>query len=556
MRYRPEGLVQDPDAEDGPPGPREDAATAAPARFGLRAWLRWVWRQLTSMRVALLLLLLLAVVAIPGSFIPQRDQAPEGVAQYYADYPDLAPIMDRFSLFDVYASPWFAAVYLLLFISLVGCIVPRAVDHARALRTPPPKAPRRFTRFDNHAAFVSPLGAPQAADAVTGALRGYRIRREEAEGVTTLSAEKGYLREAGNITFHLALVGLLLSVLYGSLVHYRGQVIVVEGDTFANSRLAYDSFDSGVWYADGDLDPFRMTLEEFTAEFTDAGRAVDFQADVTVTEDGESRAEVIRLNAPLRVGGAAVSLQGNGYAPQVTVRDGNGELAFSGAVPFVPEDDIGYTSRGVIKVPDTTTDYQVGLNGWFLPTGVVDGDQAFSLSPDPENPMLVLDVWYGDLGLDLGVPQNVYELDTTAMTQVTEEVEGGQEPVRVIVTLGETVDLPEGLGSITFEAVPRFAGFDLRYDPTLGWVLAFALLALAGLCASLFLPRRRVFARIGTDGQGRTVVTAAALARNDDPGLGRELERVLAPVRPAPEQAVEQVQEHQDDGGAPARKDV
>lgn len=187
---------------------------------------------------------------------------------------------------------------------------------------------------------------------------------------------------------------------------------------------------------------------------------------------------------------------------------------------------------------------------------MVDGDQAFSLSPDPENPMLVLDVWYGDLGLDLGVPQNVYELDTTAMTQVTEEVEGGQEPVRVIVTLGETVDLPEGLGSITFEAVPRFAGFDLRYDPTLGWVLAFALLALAGLCASLFLPRRRVFARIGTDGQGRTVVTAAALARNDDPGLGRELERVLAPVRPAPEQAVEQVQEHQDDGGAPARKDV
>lgn len=555
MRYRPEGLVEDPGTSEDAPRPAAGGAGAAPARFGVRAWLRWMWRQLTSMRVALLLLLLLAVVAIPGSFIPQRDQAPEGVAQYYTDYPDLAPIMDRFSLFDVYASPWFAAVYLLLFISLVGCIVPRALDHARALRTPPPKAPRRFTRFDNHAAFVSPLEAPAAVEALTGALRGYRIRREESAGVVTLSAEKGYLREAGNITFHLALVGLLLSMLYGSLVHYRGQVIVVEGDTFANSRLAYDSFDAGVWYADGDLDPFRMTLDSFTAEFTETGRPVDFQADVTVSEDGETREDVIRLNGPLRVGGAAVSLQGNGYAPQVSVHDGNGELAFSGAVPFVPEDDIGYTSRGVIKVPDTTTDHQIGLNGWFLPTGVVDGDQAFSLSPDPENPMLVLDVWYGDLGLDLGVPQNVYELDTTAMTQVEEiGADGEREAVRVILTLGETVELPEGLGTITFEDVPRFAGFDLRYDPTLGWVLAFALMALAGLCASLFLPRRRVFARIGSDEEGRTVVTAAALARSDDPGLGRELERVLAPVRPAGGQA--QAQQHQDDGGAPARKDV
>src|SRR5665647_2007781 len=87
--------------------------------------LRWVWRQLTSMRVALMLLMLLAVVALPGSVLPQRPQDPAAVATYLADNPGLGAWLDRLGLFDVYASVWFSAVYLLLFVSLIGCIVPR-----------------------------------------------------------------------------------------------------------------------------------------------------------------------------------------------------------------------------------------------------------------------------------------------------------------------------------------------------------------------------------------------------------------------------------------------
>lgn len=581
MRYRPEGLAGEPEVEESgedgtPDGAARDgeardgeaaraSATAAPsapasntatatltptatatgdqlARWGAREWLRWMWRQLTSMRVALLLLLLLAVAALPGAFFPQRPQTPEKVAQYYLDHPDLAPVLERFGLFDVYASPWFAAVYLLLFVSLVGCIVPRAIDHVRTLREPPPRAPRRFSRFPVRDAFVTTSTRDDVVASATTALKPYRVRREEAGGVVTLSAERGYLREAGNITFHLALVGLLVSVAYGSLVHYRGQVIVVEGETFANSRIAYDSFDAGTWFAADSLDPFRMQLDSFTAEFDETtGAAKDFTASVTVTEpDGEPTAATIKVNHPLRVGGANVYLMGNGFAPRVQVRDASGALAFSGAVPFIPQNDATYESRGVIKVADTTTGTQIGLNGWLLPTAVVDADaNAFSISPYPDDPALVLDVWSGDLGLDDGVPQNVYQLDTDGLTQVTQQTTADDgtettEPVRVVVRPGETVDLPDGLGTITFEDLPRYVGLDLRYDPTLGFVLTFALLALGGLAGSLFLPRRRVFVRVGADDAGRTVVTAAALARGDDPGLDRELQRVLTPLRSGP----------------------
>ncbi|MEJ7796347.1 MAG: cytochrome c biogenesis protein ResB, partial [Nocardioides sp.] len=90
----------------------------------VRELLRWSWRQLTSMRTALVLLLLLALVAIPGSVIPQQDVDALKTSQWQDDHPQLTPIYERLGLFDVFQSPWFAAIYLLLMVSLVGCFVP------------------------------------------------------------------------------------------------------------------------------------------------------------------------------------------------------------------------------------------------------------------------------------------------------------------------------------------------------------------------------------------------------------------------------------------------
>ena len=71
-------------------------------RLGVVGWLRWGWRQLTSMRTALVLLLLLAIAAVPGSLVPQRSADPNGVTQYFTDNPDLAPVLDNLSLFEFY----------------------------------------------------------------------------------------------------------------------------------------------------------------------------------------------------------------------------------------------------------------------------------------------------------------------------------------------------------------------------------------------------------------------------------------------------------------------
>jgi cytochrome c biogenesis protein len=210
----------------------------------------------------------------------------------------------------------------------------------------------------------------------------------------------------------------------------------------------------------------------------------------------------------------------------VVVHDAAGEVAFAGAVPFLPQDEV-YTSRGVIKVPDVSTGEQLGIVGYLLPTAVVTPAGAASVFPQPDEPLLVLTVWHGDLGLDTGVPQNVYELDVDRMEQA---LEPDGSPTTFVVRPGETVDLPGGLGTFTWEGLPRFVALDLRHDPALGWVLGFAVAALAGLVVSLFTPRRRVWLRV-TDHGGRAVVDLAALARGDDRGLAGELARVTDAVR-------------------------
>ena len=521
MSYRPEGLRTMDEADDAPP------PASAPAGIGVRSWLRWAWRQLTSMRVALLLLMLLALAALPGAFFPQRPQDPAAVAAYYADNPGAAEWLERLGLFDVYGAPWFAAIYLLLFVSLIGCILPRTRAHVRALRAAPSRVPRRLGRFPVHATHTTTASAEEVTRAARKALgRRFRVA-ETAEGI---SAERGYLRETGNIVFHLSLVGVLVALGAGQMLSYRGQAVVVEGRSFANALVDYDSFTPGSLVDTDDLEPFTVTLDDLTSEFTWDAQARDFAADVTITRpDGESRGDTIRVNYPVDAAGANVYLAGNGFAPHLTVRDAEGEIAFSQPVPFLPEDDF-YTSRGVVKVPDVSPGLeQLGFTGYLLPTAIAEEDGLRSVHPQPNAPLIVLDLYPGDLGLDQGIPQNVYQLDTDNMTQVMD----GEEEVKILLAPGEEVELPDGLGTISFDSLPRFAAIDLRYDPTLTLLLVSSLAAMAGLSASLFAPRRRLWVKTTQDEDGHTLVEAAALARGDDPGLERELERVMTAVRAA-----------------------
>ena len=496
--------------------------------------MRWFWRQLTSMRTALLLLLLLAIAAVPGSLVPQRSSDPNGVSQYFVDHKDVAPILDQFQLFDVYSSAWFSAIYLLLFISLIGCVLPRTKHHFEALRAQPPATPANLGRLPAHAELtVSGKSAEEVLEASKAVLKAdrYRVARYDrpatgtgklvSPAAITVSAERGYMRETGNLVFHFALVGVLIAVGFGGGFGFAGQRAIYEGQAFTNSLIAFDSFNPGRFFNSSSLPPYTITLDKFTTVYEEQntnaiGQPVDYTAEVTTQVKGqEPQKQVIKVNEPLRIEGTDVYLLGNGYAPTVTVRDPEGNVIFTDSVNFLPQDK-NLTSLGVIKLPDGLKE-QVGLIGFFYPT-VSEGHSGafFSMYPDLVDPRLTLDVYSGDLGLDDGIPRSVYALDTEDMTKLA----GRKAPQKSLeMKIGETVELPQGLGTVTFDGVKKFVSLDIHRDPTQGWVLVFSMAALAGLLVSLFIPRRRMWVSVTENSDGSVTAECAGLARGDDPSL-------------------------------------
>lgn len=494
-------------------------SSIAQPKLDAAGWARFAWRQLTSMRTALVLLLLLAVAAIPGSLVPQRSADPNGVVQFERDNPDLFVVLDALQVFDTYTSVWFSSIYLLLFISLIGCIVPRTQHHAKALRARPPATPARLDRLVGHTERRASVDIETALAEAHTLLRRQRFRVERYGD--SLSAERGYLRETGNLVFHAALIGVLATIGLAGGFGYNGQRVIIEGQTFTNQLTSYDSFSPGRFFDESRLDPFSIRLDEFEAEYdlnTITGSAIplDFTASVTVVENGEPRAEVVRVNEPLPLGGTNAYLLGNGFAPWITVFDADGVAVFSQPVPFLPQDG-NLTSLGVVKVPDGLNE-QLGMIGFFYPSAIaLESGALASVFPEPDNPVLTLNVFEGDLGLNEGVPRNAFSLNTDDLEQIT----GGETGIdSIILQLGERADLPDGRGSVEFTELPRFVSLDIHHDPTQAGVLVSALLVLAGLLTSLFVPRRRMWVTVAADGDG-VRLQYAGLARGDDAGLER-----------------------------------
>ncbi|MCW2621968.1 MAG: ResB-like [Frankiales bacterium] len=517
----------------------------SPRRGQRLAAVRQLWRQLTSMRTALILLFLLALASVPGGFVPQRTLNPAEVARYKTDHPTLYPVLDKLSLFDVFASPWFAAIYLLLFVSLIGCLAPRIRLHARALRQAPPKLPARLDRLPLSDRWETDLSPQDALAAARSQLRGKRWRSTVRPG--GVSAEKGYLRETGNLLFHVSLVVLLIGIAVGNLYGFKGTVLVKEGDGFANTVLAYDDVQPGRRFSADGLVPFNFDLRAFNATYADDGKALTFDAEVdwAPSADAPKRPYDIRVNHPLHVGAAKVYLIGHGYAPHVVVRDRAGNVALDQTVACLPRDG-NFVSACVIKVPNavdaTGKADQFAFQGVFTPTTVQDPatGQVTSVFPGPVKPGLTLLAYRGDLGVDQGVSQSVFELDTASLTPVAAPPQGLLE--------GQTWTLPDG-GSISYVATSEWATFQVTQDPGKLVALGAAVGIVLGLLLSLRIRRRRVWVRAalpagGGAGPPRTVVEVGGLARTDPDAFAAEFgslaERLRAAVPPAPAQPPEE----------------
>ena len=521
-----------PDLKD----PAEDRLAARQAPSGIRELTarelaRWSWRQLTSMRTALILLLLLALAAVPGSLIPQTNQDSVKTTNWQLAHTTLAPIYNRLGLFDVYGSAWFAAIYILLMISLIGCIVPRLFVYWRGLRAQPPAAPRNLTRMPAATSYTtseSVADVTARARTVLGRKR-YRLRRNDPARTGEVAAERGYLREAGNLLFHISVIVVLVGFAVGSLFGYKGGVIVLVGDKygFSNELTQYDDFDPGSLFRPSMLNQFSLHIHDFEVSWLKSGprqgMAEGFKSDIRyeTSANGPTKDYRLEVNHPLDIGGTEVFLIGHGYAPEITLRDAQGHIVSSGPVVFLPQDQ-SFLSFGVVKPPSS----KVALQGLFYPAEVTlpNGQPANVTGDigDKSAAVLSFQAFKGDLSKQTG---SIYTLDTTGLTKVT--APGGKA---FNLHVGQTAKLPDGLGSVTFDDVIHWNKLQISQTPFKHVALGGVVLALLGLLGSLFIRPRRVWVRARETADG-TLVEVAVLDRSGNDEVGAVVSGLVAQLQ-------------------------
>ncbi len=490
---------------------------------------RLVWRRLTSMRTALILLFLLALGAVPGSLLPQRPLDPTKTSNYIKDHGAWGTFLDRLGMFDVFGAAWFAAIYLLLFISLVGCLIPRIRVHARAVARKPLPAPRNLSRLPESGSFPVDAAPSDYATAARASLgRRWRVvERPEDGGVVTLSAEKGYSRETGNLIFHIALLVALVLIAVGRLYTNEGLVIVRQGTGFCSNSGQFDTWKPGRFAAEGKISPAPFCIDKvnnFTATYSASGEPREFAAHITYhayKDSGPALKTTIKVNHPLRLKGDRVYLTGHGFSPRITVRLPNGKSS-TWTSNFLPTDATTLYSEGVYKIPGNGSTTDIGISGFFAPSPIDQGGGVIaSSSARVDHPVLGVFVYEGNLNTT-GLPESVYSLDHSKMKKIGAEN----------LVIGQTRTLSNGV-QVTFDGWTPWVNLQVSHDPAQGYLLFAALAMVLGLAASLGVRRRRVWLRVGPGEDGVTLVRVGGLARSDSGNFTGEFASLIERLRSA-----------------------
>ncbi len=534
------------------PGPVETAVT--------------FWRWLRRMRTALYLLGALGVAVLLATVVPQRPNVPETVSAWLSGREGpgvaVAEVFATLGLYDVFATPWFIVLLVLLFTSLTACLIPRVRAFWRTARYGRPPLARDLGGRSHAASFATGLDPDEAARRAQEFLADERYRTrtdaedrspgvapvrsdptgavvaapaddttttwshgelDEADVAVTdavgrqVAAEKGHItREGGSLAFHLSFFALLIGVVLGELLSFSGQVGVVEGQAFSDTRVAYWTADSGRWWGDDDHTGFRLHLDDFEVEWTDLGQPVEFTSHVTLTSHDGSvvREATTVVNDPLVFQGMKIHQLDWGWAPRIVVEEG-GETVHDAHVTMAATDQPGVW-RGVVKAPAARP--QIGIELFLFPSAPENeaGELTPTGRPQPDAPAVVYQVWEGDLQLDSA--QGVDELDTARMTPVAR---GGLRP-------GNSTEVVDGV-TLRFPRLDQWVGFQISRRPTVPLLLGAATVLLVGLLPALYAYRRRIWVEASPeDGTGRTRVTVAGHAYQRPQAFDEEFRRLVA----------------------------
>jgi cytochrome c biogenesis protein len=473
-----------------PPLPPAVLAAGEAARPGVMdrvdAVLEGLWHLLTSMRVAMVLMIAIAVLGVIGSLVIQAPVGITGDAQAKADWlNEVRPrfggwtnAMDTLQLFEIFNSVIFRVLVTALTISIVACTVHRVPGVWRTATKPRiDVGPSFFEHAPQHEAIVVHQAPAETLAVVQGVLRHRRYRALTTDdGTIHLYADRFRWVPFASVAGHLSLLLILGGAIVGSTFGYRdSQFVIAEGQTLPVGAEA------GV----------TIKLIDFTdTYYPTTGAPEDYASQVVLYKDGqEIQRQTIRVNDPMHLGATTFYQAFFGQAAVMTVKDKSGATLISQGIPLAWRSNDGDRPIGTFNIPGSTT------VGWVVGTN---GTSDTQIQP-------------GQVQLEL------YGSD-------------GNKQATQVLDQGKAAGV--GDYTVTFDRESQFTGLNIARDPGVMLVWLGAFLLFAGFVLVFFLPQRRVWARIAPRGGSGAILAVASLGRRDA-ALGTEFEDLVSDIRAA-----------------------
>ncbi len=430
----------------------------------------WVFRQLTSMRVALLLLGALALLTLAGTLLEQVPTDVRNDPRAYAEWLDAVrpkyggwtDILDTLGLLSVFSSIWFKGLLVLLSASLISCSVKNVPRLWRvATRPRMVMTDAFFERAPHRAALASQRDADATLAAVRSSFRShlYRTSIKRDGDAVHVCADRFRWGPFGRIVAHLSFVVVLVGATLTATGGFRDEGFAVPvGGTV---KVGHGT----------DL---AVRATSFADTYYLSGEPRDYASDLVVYKDGKPvKSQEIRVNHPLRYEGISFYQSFFGAAVVVRAQDSRGRVLFKRGVPLL------YQSKDETHV----------IGRFSLPGR---GLTVFAVAPQS-----------GEIDKSIGPGQAQLEVYRR----------GTSEPLGVrVLSQGEPGKIA-GL-DFTFVRERQFAGLTVARDPGSTWVWVGSTFLVIGICMVFMFPHRRVRAVVRSAGGG-SEVGVAAIRRRD-----------------------------------------
>ena len=437
-----------------------DKKKKAPGLF--KTVVDWLWRQLSSVRLAVILILVITGLSLLGALLIQVPSEIAKDPQAYSNWVDIVarskvgvwtPFLSALRLFNVFSSIWFIIACTLLVLNIFICSVNRWSGISLSLRGGLVKQDENFYFNDNNHAELKDIQAPVAEAAMISEKilkgRGYRTRTESDENNIYIAADKNRYYRLGTYFSHFSLILFVLAFVAGSYLGFRDQSFSVPVGSIR--EIGHDT-------------ALSLQLVSFVDEYYDNGTPKDYRSEVVLYENSQPvKQAIIQVNHPMVYKGIRFYQSYFGPATKMQVRDENGQDVFNDNVPMDSSFDLEGVRRyeGFFELPLP----QASLNIRLIGSAV-----------NAEDPMIPA----GNIAVDVG--QGGKQIDFKLVELGTPEVVGGLE--------------------FTFLEESKFSGFQVSRDPMNIFIWIASILFIIGICAVLYFPYRQVWVLSQPLGQG------------------------------------------------------